>query len=246
MQARSQAVVSALGQCCNAISDKNATALGEAVRACPPENTTALSTALAQAAADEETCPTVAAVGCWGSLPACSHCGAMRTSCGVGLLWCSLIRPVAAAVATDVAHAPPLPAGCWLCRSRWPQHLGLRRGGCNCLRCWWCAGPGEGVRALPTAQHMAGACVVSFAPTIHSCHRIRQTWISAGVCCCQASMRDAAAALSQAFSQAMAQASSNGGCQGASDLLVQAQAVATAQGNGKGRDHGCRSLKTSF
>lgn len=39
----------------------------------------------------------------------------------------------------------------------------------------------------------------------------------------------------QAFSQALAQASSNGGCQGASELLAQAQAVATAQGNGKGR-----------
>lgn len=98
LQARSQAVVSALGLCCEAISDNNATALGAAARACPPENTTALSTALAQAAADEETAPTVAEVGCCGSLPACSHCGSALctevTSCGVGMLWCSLIRPI--------------------------------------------------------------------------------------------------------------------------------------------------------
>lgn len=107
LQARSQAVVSALGLCCNAISDKNATALGEAVRACPPENTTALSTALAQAAAVEETCPTVASVCCWGSLPACSHCGAMRTSCGVGMLWYSLIRLVATCCCCCACCFPP-------------------------------------------------------------------------------------------------------------------------------------------
>jgi hypothetical protein len=63
LQARTEAVKSALQLVCSAIADKNATALGEAVRNCPPENTTALSTALAQNAANVETCPTVASVG---------------------------------------------------------------------------------------------------------------------------------------------------------------------------------------